>query len=96
MNSLDPIGELLPKGSASNRELLPTPDEAPLSRQDQLVLKLIEIGVSNRKAENMVHHFPPERIQRQLDWLPHRSARRPASMIIAAIENDYDEPAYVE
>lgn len=96
MISLDPIGELLPKGSPGRRETLPTPDEVPLSRQDQLVLKLIEIGVSNRKAENMVHHFPPELIQRQLDWLPHRSARRPASMIIAAIENDYDEPAYVE
>lgn len=86
--TMEPIGDLLPKK-------LP-PDEVPLSERDQLILALVEVGVSVRKAENLVKRFPALRIQRQLDWLPYRSARRPASMIIAAIENDYDEPAYAD
>jgi len=87
MTELKPIGGLSPK--------LP-PDEVPLSEADQLILELVEVGVSLRKAENLVRNHPSLRIRRQLDWLPYRSARRPASMIIAAIENDYDEPAYAE
>jgi len=42
----------------------------------------------------LVKRFAALKIKRQLDWLPYRAARRSASMIIAAIENDYDEPAY--
>lgn len=72
------------------------PDEVPLSDQDQLILELVEVGVALRKAENLVRSYPALRIRRQLDWLPYRSARRPAPMIIAAIENDYDEPAYAK
>lgn len=86
MTDLRPLGDLLPKRIA--------PDEVPLSERDQLVLELVEIGVSIRKAENLVRRNSAVKIRQQLDWLPHRSARRPASMIIAAIENDYDEPAY--
>ncbi|HVT12608.1 MAG TPA: hypothetical protein VHE55_10090 [Fimbriimonadaceae bacterium] len=88
MSELKPIGELLPKE--------PAPDEVHLSERDQLILELVEVGVALRKAENLVRRHPAIRIRRQLDWLPYRSARRPASMIIAAIENDYDEPAYAE
>jgi len=86
MNGLKPIGSLFPKQ--------PNPDDITLSERDQLVLELVEVGVSLRKAENLASRFPALKIRRQLDWLPYRSARRPASMIIAAIENDYDEPAY--
>lgn len=88
MTELKPIGDL--------HENQLNPDDMPLSARDQLVLELVEVGVSIRKAENLVKRFPDAKIRRQLDWLPYRSARRPASMIIAAIENDYDEPAYVE
>ena len=86
MSSLKPIGGLLPRQ--------PSPDEVPLGERDQLVLELVEVGVSLRKAENLASRYPALKIRRQLDWLSYRSARRPASMIIAAIENDYDEPAY--
>jgi len=72
----------------------PTPDEVALSERDQLVLELVELGVALRKAESLVRRYPNQEIRKQLDWLPFRSARRPASMIIAAIENDYDKPAY--
>lgn len=78
-----------PQGS-----LEPTPDEVALSERDQLVLDLVELGVALRKAESLVRRYPNQDIRKQLDWLPFRSARRPASMIIAAIENDYDKPAY--
>lgn len=88
MTELKPIDDLEPNQL--------NPDDMPLSERDQLVLELVEVGVSIRKAENLVKRFPEMKIRSQLDWLPYRSARRPASMIIAAIENDYDEPAYAE
>lgn len=72
----------------------PTPDEVALSERDQLVLDLVELGVALRKSESLVRRYPANEVRKQLDWLPFRSARRPASMIIAAIENDYDKPAY--
>lgn len=72
----------------------PTPDEVALGEKDQLVLELVELGVALRKAESLVRRYPNQEIHKQLDWLPFRSARRPASMIIAAIENNYDKPAY--
>jgi hypothetical protein len=72
----------------------PTPDEVTLSEKDQLVLELVELGVALRKSESLVRRFPHQEIRRQIDWLPFRSARRPASMIITAIENDYGKPAY--
>lgn len=88
MTELKPIGDLEP---------IPlNPDDMPLSESDQLILELVEVGVSLRKAESLVKRFPALQIKRQLDWLSYRSAKRPASLIIAAIENDYDEPAYAE
>jgi len=83
MTAMKPIGEFLPKQ--------PNPDEVPLTEREQLILDLVQVGVSLRKAQSLVNRFPALRITRQLDWLPFRAARRPASMIIAAIENDYDE-----
>lgn len=88
MTELKPIGDLLP-----NR---PAADDMPLSERDQLILELVGVGVSLRKAESLVGRFSVFKVRQQLDWLPYRSARRPASMIIAAIENDYDEPAYAD
>ena len=81
-------------GRQSRQAYEPTPDEVALSERDQLVLELVQIGVALRKAESIVRRFPEEEIRKQISWLPFRSARRPASMIIAAIENDYDKPAY--
>jgi len=81
-------------GRKPHGALEPTPDEVALSERDQLVLELVEIGVALRKAESLARRYPAQEIRKQLDWLPFRSARRPASMIIAAIENDYDKPAY--
>lgn len=88
MTALEPIGPMLPQPPIGS------PDDARLSESDELVLALVEVGVSVRKAEYLVANFPAERIKRQLAWLPLRPARRPASLLIVAIERDYDSPAY--
>lgn len=91
--SLEPIGELLPEaGRRSKRRQ--TPDEAVLSESEELVLELVHVGVGLRKARSLVSEYAPERIEKQLRWLPLRAARRPASLLISAIENDYDPPVY--
>lgn len=93
MTELKPIGELLNGNGAKGRRRL-SPDDAPLSPSDQLILELVEVGIGLRKAESLVSKHPEELIRKQLKWLPYRAARRPASLLIAAIENDYDAPAY--
>jgi hypothetical protein len=89
----EPIGELLPEG-ASSRSRRPTPDDAVLSESEELVLELVHIGVGLRKAKSLVDKYPASLVRRQLEWLSLRSARRPASLLIAAIENNYDPPVY--
>lgn len=95
MTELRPIRELMSDEERRRRRRAQSPDDAQLTDKEELVLELVHVGVGLRKAESLVNHFSAERIRRQLKWLPHRAARRPASMIIAAIENDYDEPAYL-
>lgn len=93
MSDLHPIGQLLPyKPSPRKRRL--SPDDAVLSDAEELVLDLVRVGVGLRKAQSLVDRYPAEQISRQLDWLPLRAARRPASLLIAAIEHNYDPPVY--
>jgi hypothetical protein len=96
MNGFQPLGELLPDPNNRRNGKRLTPDEVVLSDRDRLVLDLVEEGVGLRKARNLVDHYPEERIRKQLRWLPLRSARRPASLLIASIERDYDAPVYAE
>lgn len=93
MSGFEPIGELLPQPDGRRRRR-PSPDDAVLTRDEELVLELIHLGVGLRKARSLVDQYPVERIERQLSWLPLRAARRPASLLISAIENDYDPPVY--
>lgn len=93
MNELPPIGELLPDFSKRHKRTL-RPDEVPLTDREELVLELVHVGIALRKAQSLVDRFSAERIQRQLDWLPLRSPRKPPSLLIASIEQDYDAPAY--
>lgn len=92
MTELSPIGQFLPRRKPNPN----SPDEAVLSQRDQLVLELVELGIGVRKAENLVTQYSEELIRKQLKWLPLRTARRPASLLIASIENDYDPPAYAD
>lgn len=93
MSGFEPIGEILPDIQRS-RKRRPSPDDAVLTEQEELVLELVHVGVGLRKARSLVDEYSTERIQRQLKWLPLRAARRPASLLISAIENDYDPPVY--
>jgi hypothetical protein len=96
MSDLKPIGEILPEREGKRPSRKRLPDEPALSPHDLLVLELIEVGIGRRKAESLVAHHPVELIRRQLDWLPMRAARRPASLLISAIERDYDAPVYAD
>lgn len=96
MTELKPIGEIRPSSDRRGRSRKPTPDDAPLTETEQLVLELVRVGINLRKAESLVSEFPEELIRRQLRWLTLRAARRPASLLIAAIEHDYDAPAYAK
>lgn len=93
MTELRPISEILPGGEWPRPKRM-TPDEVPLSEGEELILELVEVGVSLRKARDLVERFPYERIRQQLKWLPARSPQRPASLLIVAIERDFDKPIY--
>lgn len=93
MGGFEPIGEILPHAEGKKRRR-PSPDDAVLSADEELVLELVHVGVGLRKARSLVDQYPAERIVRQLGWLQLRAARRPASLLISAIENDYDPPVY--
>lgn len=94
MSRLEPIGELIPKQQSHKRRL--SPDEAILTDAEELTLDLVRVGIGLRKAQNLVERYPHDRIAQQLEWLPLRAARRPASLLIAAIENNYDHPVYAK
>lgn len=94
MNRLMPIGEMLPEQPSRRRRL--SPDDAVLTDAEELTLDLVRIGIGLRKAQNLVERYPHDRIAQQLEWLPLRAARRPASLLIAAIENNYDPPVYAK
>ena len=75
--------------------LLDVDDLPSATRGDRLVraaAKLRQMGVSHQKVTQLLL-FDLERVERQLAWFPYRSARKKASLIVAAIENDYEAPA---
>ncbi|MCO5297198.1 MAG: hypothetical protein M9921_10110 [Fimbriimonadaceae bacterium] len=94
MNELRPISEMLPRPRRRRSTKGLSPDDASLSERDELVLELVQVGIGVRKAESLVSSYPHDQIRQQLRWLPFRAARRRASLLIASIENNYDEPPY--
>lgn len=61
--------------------------------ENELLGKLVEAGLSSRKALEIVNRFDQDRILRQVHWLPYRNARVPASLLVSAIEQDYEPPS---
>jgi len=55
----------------------------------------LEIGVSPKVTHELLR-YDPEVIEQQLRWLPARNARRPSSLIVAAIKDNYEKPATIE
>lgn len=68
------------------------PASSTLPKAHDLAASLEAVGLNPEQVERLVHQFPPERIQRQLDWLPARQARNPAALLIRAIEGDWGPP----
>lgn len=67
-------------------------DEA--DRMLSLALRLQRIGVSQRGTQELLA-YPLDVVERQLDFLPYRNAKRPEAFIIEAIRNDYSPPKEV-
>lgn len=95
MTGFEQVGDLLSEDHKQRARRL-TPDEAPLTEKEELILELVHIGIGLRKARSLVEEHSAERIEKQLKWLPLRRARRPAPLLITAIENDYDPPVYAQ
>lgn len=68
------------------------------ARQDRLTeisTHLMFVGVPVPEVKRLLSNYEPERIERQLRWLPYRRPRKPSSLIVAAIEGDYGPPVSV-
>ncbi len=60
--------------------------------RNELLRRLCAVGLERGQANEVLSHYPAERIRRQLDWLPSRRARLPVRYLVAAIEGDYEAP----
>lgn len=60
-------------------------------RMVSLAIRLQRLGVSQRGTQELLL-YPLDVIERQLDYLPYRKAKRPEALIIDAIRNDYSPP----
>ena len=66
------------------------------TRHDRMVRLGVErqrMGVSERVAFELLASYPLDAIEQQIEWLPHRRAKRRSSLIVAAIKGDYEKPA---
>jgi len=63
------------------------------SREADAKVALLRLGVSRSQILELVDRYSLERIERQLAWLPLRHARKPSSLIVSAIKENYEEPA---
>lgn len=82
----------LPLFQDSQSDLTPLGGETRRDRMVRLAGRLIQLGVSSSQIQKLLLH-DLDLVERQLDWLPFRSARKRASLIVAAIEHDYEAPA---
>ena len=81
LNNWKPIGEKVIE------------DVKPLDPQTtKLRVALIEVGLLEQQADELLDRYEISRIERQLEWLPLREARSPAGFLLSAIKNDYEAP----
>lgn len=67
---------------------------APDPRKVAAALGLLRLGVSNARVNELLS-YDIGVIERQLEWLPYRKAKRPEALIIDAIRNNYSPPKEV-
>lgn len=58
----------------------------------ELAYRLLSLGVSNSGVQELLTGYPYERIERQLDYLPYRRAKRPEALVMDAVRQDYSPP----
>lgn len=58
----------------------------------ELALQLMRLGVSKQGVEHLLATVSHDVIERQLEFLPYRKARRPEAFIVQAIRNDFSPP----
>lgn len=63
------------------------------ARESDVKMALLRLGVRRSQILELVENYALELIEQQLEWLPYRRARKPSSLIVAAIKENYDEPA---
>lgn len=61
-------------------------------RATAIAVRLMKLGVSQAGIRELLSQHPYDKIERQLDYLPERKARRPEAFIIEAVRNDYSPP----
>ena len=67
--------------------------EEAVSIYEGVRARLIAEGIADRTAHRLMRRFPPERIQRQLDWISSRDIRKSRTgFLIRAIEQDLPQP----
>ena len=79
LNNWKPIGE--------NVETKPLDPHVAKVRE-----KLIQAGLLEQQADDLLDRYDTPRIERQLEWLPLREARSPVGFLLSAIKNDYEAP----
>jgi hypothetical protein len=66
--------------------------EPRIERLTRLAQHLMWVGVEPSEVRRLLASYEPDRIERQLGWLPYRRAKIPSRLIVRAIEQDYEEP----
>lgn len=61
-------------------------------RAIQVAMELQKLGVSRAGCIELLSSYPLEDIERQLQYLPYRKAKRPEAFIIEAVRNGYSPP----
>ncbi len=70
--------------------------ESGSNRYVHIARKMLEIGVARSHIRRIIATYEPERIERQIRWLQARRAKNRASLLVAAIDNDYEQPISLE
>lgn len=65
----------------------------PAQEVEDVKRRLTALGVSADQVTRLLMTHDTAKIDRQLDWLPYRKAKKPAALIVVAIDRDFDAPA---
>jgi DNA-binding MarR family transcriptional regulator len=57
--------------------------------------RIVGEGVEQRVAADLLKRHGVEAVEKQLDWLPYRDARKPAAYLVAAVREGWAPPAAV-